>query len=205
MTEEIPISVVVEDLLSGTVVKKMLASARQAYAIQEVRTDGFGKIKKNIRAYNNAAKGWLWFVLADLDEDKGGCAPELVSDLLSGVLPHPNLIFRVAVREVESWVMADREAFSSLTCIPVEALPKETDTIDDPKAFIFPLIKKYSAKSFADAVLPGEDTTRKIGFEYNERFTLFVKKTWDARRAETHSDSLCRAMRALDTFRCNTH
>lgn len=56
-----------------------------------------------MKGFNFAARLTPFLVLADLDRIE--CAPKLIRDWLP-VEKHPNPVFRVAVREVESWVQA---------------------------------------------------------------------------------------------------
>ena len=69
-------------------------------------------------------------VLTDLD--MGECAPTLLNEWLL-VPTHHNPLFRVAVREVESWVLADRDRFAKFIGIRKTLVPVNADAIDDPK------------------------------------------------------------------------
>ena len=62
------------------------------------------RIAREIAGYNIAARNGPWFVLVDLDND-ADCAPPLRDAWLPD--PAPGLCFRVAVRAVEAWLMAD--------------------------------------------------------------------------------------------------
>lgn len=69
--------------------------------------NGKAQLLQRLRSYGQAARFSAWFVLVDLDHD-ASCAPGFVSRWL----PEPvsdTLCFRVAVREVEAWLLADRE------------------------------------------------------------------------------------------------
>jgi hypothetical protein len=70
---------------------------------------GYGYLKKNIRAFNHAARGMPFLVLTDLNSTE--CPPTLIKKWLP-YPKHPNLLFRVAVREVEAWLLAHRDAFA---------------------------------------------------------------------------------------------
>src|SRR3954471_10845125 len=67
--------------------------------------NGKGRIRRQLHGYNNAAQHNPWLVLVDLDQEN--CA----ADLRNLWLPEPAsfMCFRVAVRAVESWLLADRE------------------------------------------------------------------------------------------------
>ena len=103
------ITTVYEDELSGAVIDRILSTYRPDISIQKtVPGYGFGKIKKNLPAYNKTAKaGFPYFILTDLDTAL--CAPQLINDWIKHTPLNSNLFFRVAVHEVESWILADRE------------------------------------------------------------------------------------------------
>ena len=71
---------------------------------------GNGKIKRHIDGYNKASKFGYYFVITDLDNND--CAPSLIREWLP-LKPNNQLFFRVAVREIESWLLADRENFAN--------------------------------------------------------------------------------------------
>ena len=60
---------------------------------------GYGFLKINITAFNEAAKDIPYLILTDLDDNP--CAATLGASWLKSKM-HPNLIFRVAIREVEA-------------------------------------------------------------------------------------------------------
>ena len=71
---------------------------------------GKSALLRQLRGYNQAAGMQPWIVLVDLDHD-ADCAPPARARWLPQ--PAPNMLFRIAVREVESWLLADREALAS--------------------------------------------------------------------------------------------
>ena len=108
----ISIHIAVEDVLSEAVVRKLLSESSINYYIGSCYGKiGFGYLKNKINGFNNAAKGNPFFVLTDLDTSFN-CPPELIANWITGD-KNPNLIFRVAVKEVESWLLADGKNFSS--------------------------------------------------------------------------------------------
>src|SRR5262245_30969280 len=98
MTVPIPLGVVVEDDLSLTVALKIVQAAGKFLISTNRVQNGFGEIKRMIRAFNNAARGMPHLVITDLDD------AECAAALRDSWLPFPrhhNLLFRVAVREIE--------------------------------------------------------------------------------------------------------
>src|SRR5579864_1139042 len=66
---------------------------------------GKDDLNVNLPVYNSAAANLDFVVLRDLDTD-APCAPELIRTLLP--TPSPRMKLRVAVHEVEAWLLADR-------------------------------------------------------------------------------------------------
>jgi hypothetical protein len=195
---DIPIILAVEDLLSETVLRRILQSSSQPYAIGPTYgLSGFGYLKKRIMGFNNAAKGTPFFVLTDLDN--GECAPKLISEWFS-VPIHENLIFRVAVREVESWLMADAEGFSSFLGIPRGKIPRNIDDIADPKETLIRLASHSRRRKLRDAIVPRTNSTAKQGPDYNGVLSQFVDNHWNIREAGNQSPSLHKALRSIDQF-----
>src|SRR5208283_2996534 len=110
MTFPVPINLVVEDILSESILRNILGHFENNFIIGTCYGQtGKGYIKKNINGFNNAAKGIPYLVLTDLDREE--CPPSLFQEWFNSQ-KHPNLIFRVAVKEVESWLLAHKEAMA---------------------------------------------------------------------------------------------
>ena len=122
-----PVNLAVEDDLSEVVLRTMLHKSGRQYAVCFCYgRSGFGYLKRKIVGFNNAAKGTPFLVLTDLDKKE--CAPLLIQEWLQ-VPKHPNLLFRIAVRSVESWLLADRTSFASYLGVQRNSIPVfQTDT-----------------------------------------------------------------------------
>lgn len=106
----IPICIVSEDRVSEFLMLKMLHLFEGKYYVsQSYGGSGNGYIKTTINGFNQAAVALPFFVLTDLDRYE--CAPSLIGNWLKGGCA-PNLIFRVAVREAEAWLLADIQGLS---------------------------------------------------------------------------------------------
>jgi hypothetical protein len=118
----VPINLAVEDELSELVLRRLLGASGVDYHVGVVnRRGGFGYLRSRVSGWNRAAAGVPFLVLTDLDN--APCPPALLADWLPEG-PHPNLMFRVAVREVEAWLIADRLALARfLRCRPRDVPP----------------------------------------------------------------------------------
>jgi hypothetical protein len=162
----------------------------------QIPCHGFGKIKKNILAYNNAAKYGYFFVVTDLDKDKYECAPILINEWLPS-RQNSQLIFRVAVREVESWLLADKKNFASFFSVSPDLIPLSPDIIPDPKQLVISLARKSRKQSIKEAIIP-LDKYASIGPGYNHEFCDFINNHWNIASARRHSPSLEKAIRAFE-------
>lgn len=199
---EIPINLVYEDAISGAVLEKILIYVNTDYMNYiigfHLSRNGFGYIKKNIKGFNQAAQGSPYLVLTDLD--RADCPITLIRDWLGGQPKHPNLLFRIAVREVESWLLADFRAFSQFFGVDVAKIPRNPDRIEDPKQDLINLVRKSKKKNLRQAIVPDRGSTAKVGKDYNAPLLRFVSEQWRVRDAMNQSESLKRTVLALENF-----
>lgn len=198
MKYPVSINLVVEDILSDAVAKKLLKhSGRPFWIGATYGLVGSGYIKKNIARFNDAAKSKPFLVLTDLDQVE--CPPVLLKNLLT-VSKHPNLILVIPVREVEAWLLGHRSAFSSYFKIPAREIPADPEKIDDPKRFLISLVSRAKNKEARLDVIPRKGTTSKQGPNYNGRLIEFVERSWDPKIAVESSESLRRAFARIRNF-----
>lgn len=195
---DIPINLAVEDDLSEAVLREILKQSQRPFSVGVcLKGRGYGYLKKILPGLNKAAKGSPYLILTDLDKNK--CPLALLTEWLS-CPKHPNLIFRVAVVEVEAWLLADREAFADFLSISVDLIPDKVDSIDNPKRLLINLTNKSKKRYLRDAIVPAKNSTAKIGKDYNSQLIQFVNQKWKAEIAKTHSRSLERAVKAIFLF-----
>lgn len=198
MTNVIPVNLAVEDVLSEAVARKMLASTNRNYKVGCCyMRDGKVYLRKLIAGLNNAAKGIPFLVLTDLDQEE--CAPILVQSWLRSP-KHANLLFRVAVREVEAWVLADTNAFADFLSISAEAIPADVDSIGDPKQFLIALAARSRRRTIREDIVPRHGSTAKQGPNYNTRLISFIDRFWDPKKAMLKSQSLNGTIVRLSKF-----
>ena len=205
MASEIVVNLAVEDELSEHLLRAAITQTGRPMLVAAVHgRKGCGYLKKMLPAFQKAARGLAWLVMTDLDLCP--CAPELIEDWFGCRIDHyaahrhPNLIFRIAVRESESWVMADREAFADFLGIAARNIPAETDTIIDAKKCLLDLARMSRKRDLRNDLVPRLGDKRMIGPDYNGRLAGFVHSSWRASRAKTASPSFRRAFSALNVF-----
>lgn len=198
MTPPIPINLAVEDALSEAVLRKTLERANRGFAVGTAfNRGGNGYIRRLIAGFNSAARGTPFLVLTDLDQNE--CPPSLIGDWLRQPA-HPNLLFRVAVREVESWVLGDREAFANFFGVRTELIPDNPDSINDPKQLLVNLVRRSRRRDIRADIVPPNGSTSQVGPNYNGRLAEFVASSWDPSAAVNHSLSFARMWEVLMEF-----
>ena len=132
-------------------------------------------------------------VLTDLD--RVACPSLLLKDWCGATPLPPNLLIRVAVREVESWLLADHDAMRALIG-PRGTLPEEPDLLPDPKQKLISLAR-YAPRDVRDDLMPEKGTTARQGIGYNNRLVRLVRERWSPKLAEGRSRSLQKARQRL--------
>lgn len=205
MAGEVPITLAVEDELSEHMLRSILVQTKRAFLVGPVYgRKGADYLRQKLRGFNLAAKGSAYLVLTDLDTYS--CVPELIEkwfDCHLNEYPqrrHANLVFRVAVTEVESWIMADRERFADFLGISRKLIPEQTDTIRNPKEMLIGLASKSRNRRLREDLVPRPGDQRKIGPDYNGRLGEFIHLSWRADVACWHSASLAKAWKMLIAF-----
>ncbi len=193
----IPVNLATEDELSEVTLSKVLAKIGRYAVGTAYRRGGFGYLRRTIHGWNRAARGIPFIVLTDLDTCE--CPPRLINDWLT-VPKHPNLLFRIAVREVESWIMADPANLSEFLSIKKVLIPGSTDVIADPKTTIVDLARKSRSRDIRDRIVPKRGSTAKQGPDYNGCLGSFVRQHWDINTAKGNSPSLARTVHCLTLF-----
>lgn len=210
MMEEIYCYAYAEDELSCEVVRRLVeyqnVTSEVGVRLKLVQgfpdnKHGFTQIKKRIPAILDIpSNGIATLVLTDLD--RGECAPELIGSWtgLAGnrtTLP-PRLWFRVAVRETESWMLADRVALATYFGIATRNFDPNPDQLIDPKEHFLNVVQAKCRNKSLRQILPIGNAN--IGPSYNKVVCAFVKTKWDPERAAANSPSLKRALVAMKTF-----
>lgn len=194
----IPVNLAVEDALSEATLRAILAQTGRPYAVGAVYgRRGFGDLKRRAGGFNQAARGTPFILLTDLD--RAECPPVILQEWL-GVDKHPNFVFRVAVREVESWLLAHRKAFARFIGVPERSVPEQPDNLDDPKDALLRLAERCRRTELQRDLLPPSGSLRKQGPGYSLRLEEYVRTAWKATEAEKYSPSLAKAWKCLRTF-----
>lgn len=185
-----PTAVATEDQLSEAIALRLIAEIESPhYITHSLRKGGFGYLRSKMGSWRQMAEHQVMVVLTDLD--RANCLLEFRDTWLANQPLPKTLLFRVAVREVESWVLADHVAMRELIGA-TGVLPARPDELTDPKQVLLQLAKG-APKPMREELLKTIDGNLSQGLGYNARLTAWVASRWSPQRAAERSPSLARA------------
>jgi len=155
---------------------------------------GKNYLRQNLSGYDRAARFWPWVVLVDLNQEYD-CAPLLRADWLPS--PAQSMCFRVAVREIEAWLLADRERLARFLSVPVLRIPRHPETVDDPKRKVVELARSSRRRQVREDMVPRPGSGRPVGPAYDSHLIEFAGLHWRPSVAALNSDSLRRCYKRL--------
>lgn len=167
-----------------------LIRTNRPYQVGGKKDDSIATLQK----WNEAAKWDYWVVIIDMDN-----ASDCVAEYKKLLLPNSSekMIFRIAIRKIESWILADAEAVAFYLGIKQTLVPTNPETLPDPKASLMSLVYKSKRKDIKEDMLP------KVGLKQGARYTERIKdllQYWRPEIAQQSSESLMRCIRALSTI-----
>jgi len=184
-----------EDQLSEAVAIRIVDDFPTLRVDKCIRRNGNGYLRSRIHAFAEIARRSPVLVLTDLDSTI--CPATLREGWLNRRECPPGLLLRVAQREIESWLLADHEAITALLGPSVRRrLPRQPDTLRDPKAFLLELARR-APRNVKQDLLPEPGGFASKGLGYNARLCEMVRTTWQPRQAADRSPSLDRAIRRI--------
>ncbi|MCU0866782.1 MAG: hypothetical protein MUC36_23605 [Planctomycetes bacterium] len=153
---------------------------------------GKSRLDARLRGYVAAAARAPWIILRDLDRD-APCAPEWLAR-------EPGRWrvgwVRLAVRAVEAWLLADRDAAASWLSVPVGKLPRQVEVLPDPKLVLQNLAAASRSATIRRDVVPRGSA--RIGPGYVDQVREYCAGRWRPDVAAGGSDSLRRLLHRLD-------
>ena len=188
----------VEGLTDAPIAEKLIRLiGRQPRPLSD--SGGSGTLDQKILKWNSASLRIPILVLRDWDErDQVECAPALVQQVLGGALKSNQLVVRIPVRSIESWLLADEVAFKSF--FGTTGLPGQPDQEPNPKHAVVAACRRSRKPAIKKAVVPSDGSGRAVGPLYVGTIIEFAASHWDARRAEENSPSLQRAINRLEVL-----
>lgn len=153
--------------------------------------NGKGYLRQRLGGYNNAARFQPWIVLVDLNRE-AECPPPLRAAWLPE--PAPNMCLRVAVRAVESWLLADRDRLARFLALRTGQVPADPESVDDPKRAMVEVARHSRRRDIREDMVPRPGSDGVVGPAYTSRLIEFVAVHWRPEVAARSSESLQRCL-----------
>ena len=158
---------------------------------QIIVTGGVGELKKKITPFIQIANTSGKAALSLTDLDQSASVQILIDDWRGGRFFPDNFFLHVAVKEIESWVLADVNAFSQWSGVPKNKIPQNPDNEYDAKQTLLNIVSKYGKSDIKKDLLPNKDNrTSKVGISYNSSLVSFINNFWRIDEAKLNSPSL---------------
>jgi len=158
--------------------------------------EGFGYIKNKINEFNKSiAVSSVLLVLVDFMDTGHNCVVEARDDLV--MYPNKGLVLRIAVKEIESWLLADRVNIAKFLRVARSRIPRDPESVADPKQKLINIVRHSNSASIRRAILPATRTGQVQGPGYNLKMKEFVANLWSVNAAAENSTSLHRARKDL--------
>lgn len=147
-------------------------------------------LKQRLTGFNQSARQQFpWVVIMDLDQDFD-CAPPLKAECLPD--PARYMCFRIAVRTIETWLLADNQSIAQFLSVAPSRIPSSPEALVDPKHTMIELAQHSRRREIREGMTPRPGSGRKIGPLYNSQLISFTQTRWKPEVAAGKSDSLRR-------------
>ncbi len=196
MTNGLLLTAAVEGIVDEAILRRLCRYVGTGLATVYGKT-GKHYVLRRLAGYNHSAKFRHWVVLVDLDRD-GECAPEVIPAWLP--TPSKLMCLRVAVREVEAWILADPERVANYFGVVHSEIPVDPERILDPKQTMVNLGRHSRRREIRDDLVPRTGSGQIVGPAYASRIIAFVQNEgagWRPDVAANNSDSLKGCLEAI--------
>ena len=187
------VSAAVEGVVDDAVVRRLLRTTGHEVGPIHVK-HGKSALLQRLPGYNAAAQRGPWLVLVDLNGD-APCAPPFVARHLGD--PARHMLFRVAVHQVEAWLLADRARFARFLRVSPTRLPADPDALPDAKQTVVDVAAYSEDREIRQEIPPQRGSGRQVGPAYTARMIEFAEQRWRPDEAGARSESLRRCLARL--------
>lgn len=190
-----PFGLLVEGRLDGAVGRQIVEYVGgEVHAVYGNR--GFGYIEKKLSAFNRAAAGMPILALVDFMDTGEDCVVAARNKWLPSA--HPQMIFRLVVREIESWLMADRAMIAQFLSVSKQKIPRHPEQVLDPKQTLINLARSSRNGTIRRLLVPPAGSTATEGPAYTDEMIRFIRSMWSVEKAARQAESLRRCILAVE-------
>jgi hypothetical protein len=157
---------------------------------------GIGYIRTKIGGFNRSAKSIRYLTLVDFMDTHKPCPGHVVTTWL----PHreTNMLLRIVVRELESWLLADREGIARFLVLSLSRIPERPEEIADPKRELVNLARRSRNQRVRAGLVPEAGSRAIVGKLYTSEMIRFINDEWDIQVARNNAPSLDRCLSRLE-------
>lgn len=145
----------------------------------------------NVRARYGAAM----LMLVDFMDTGLACPPQVLAHWLPE--RSPRLLLRVAVRALESWLLADRDGLARFLDIAPARVPADPEALPHPKRDLVALARRSRLRQRREAIVPAAGISAVVGPGYVTELATFVREYWQIEAARRRAPSLDRCVARL--------
>lgn len=186
------IDALVEGPLDETVARRLVMHVGHTFGTCYGKK-GVGYIREKITGFVVRARhGPPLLTLVDFMDTGLACPPAIAVNWLPQ--RSSQHLVRAVVREVESWLLADRAGMAGFLGISKELVPGDPETILDPKQTLINLARRCRNRSRREAIVPRPDASASTGPGYLAEMQTFVANHWDIAAASQVAPSLAKCL-----------
>jgi hypothetical protein len=189
------VNALVEGAADEIVARRLIEHCRHEFGVCYGKR-GVGYVLERLRGFAATARhGPPLLVMVDLMDSGVACARDLGPTLLP---ERPALcLLRGVVRELESWLLADREDIAAFLGLSVVRVPPAPEMLANPKQSFVNLARSCRRRSRRDAIVPADGVSASTGTDYLGAIAELVRDYWDVERASVVAPSLARCVARL--------
>lgn len=154
---------------------------------------GRAHLLQQLPAWNRSAVHIPWLVVVDLD--RAPCPVDAVREWLPS--PERNMHFRIAVREVEAWLLGDRESAAKFLGVSAAKITLTPEELPHPKEHLVGLARHSRRRVIRDGLVPRSGSKRTVGATYVSDIAEFAGQHWRPDVASRSCPSLGGLLRRL--------
>lgn len=189
------VTLATEDPVSEAVGRRLIKDyGGELEVIESLGGKGFGYLRSHLPNFRAIARFRPVLLITDLDRTR--CPPIMLDDWLGPAARQRTLLFRIAVREIESWLLADRVALAAFLGVAARDIARTPESLADPKQSLLRACRR-APRTVRHDMLAHRGSLASQGIRYNSRLCEFVRERWSPERAANSSHSLQRARRRI--------
>ncbi|WP_156810469.1 hypothetical protein [Pseudoxanthomonas sp. GW2] len=126
-------------------------------------------------------------ILADFMDVDGACPPVARRELVAN--DYPLTLVRLAVNEIESWLLASRRELARYLGVSLDRVPEVPDDVVDPKRELVNIARDSRKPRIREIFVPKEGCSSVVGIGYVDGFQEFLTTHWSLESAVENSPS----------------